>query len=109
MKIRNGFVSNSSSSSFLCNFCGRQETGYDLALSEAEMLECQNGHCFCQDEMIGGYEEELFEDYENRYSVEEKYCPVCNRKKEMQKDPEYNEYKKLWEKFNHVDPEGRIA
>ena len=109
MKIRNGFVSNSSSSSFICGFCGRTEIGYDLSIGEAEMLECVHGHCFCQHEMIGGYQESMFENYDNRYEVPEQYCPICNRKKEMEKDNEYAEYKRLYEKFNGVTPEGLIS
>jgi len=39
MKIRQGFVSNSSSSSFTCDVCGEEVSGYDVCLSEAEMSE----------------------------------------------------------------------
>jgi hypothetical protein len=46
MKIRNGFVSNSSSSSFTCAVCGDEQSGMDLCLSECEMFECTNGHTF---------------------------------------------------------------
>ena len=46
MKIRNGFVSNSSSSSFICNYCGYIESGYDSFLSDFEMCNCENGHTF---------------------------------------------------------------
>ena len=48
MKIRNGFVSNSSSSSFICDVCGQDVSGWDMSLSEAEMYECENGHIFCE-------------------------------------------------------------
>ncbi|MBU2515918.1 hypothetical protein KJ966_31760 [bacterium] len=48
MKIRNGFVSNSSSSSFVCNICGETESGWDLSLSEADMMMCEHGHVFCK-------------------------------------------------------------
>ena len=48
MKIRNGFVSNSSSSSFICSFCGTVEAGYDMSLSDANMVECINGHYICE-------------------------------------------------------------
>jgi hypothetical protein len=51
MKIRNGFVSNSSSSSFTCTVCGDTQEGWDICLSEAEMSECVNGHVFCNDHM----------------------------------------------------------
>ena len=46
MKIRNGFVSNSSSSSFICDVCGHVESGWDMSMSE--MYECTNGHTFCE-------------------------------------------------------------
>jgi len=49
MKIRQGFVSNSSSSSFTCDVCGEEVSGWDVCLSEAEMSECVNGHVFCND------------------------------------------------------------
>jgi hypothetical protein len=47
MKVRHGFVSNSSSSSFICDLCGTVESGYDASLSDVEMCECENGHTLC--------------------------------------------------------------
>jgi len=49
MKIRNGFVSNSSSSSFTCDVCGTTESGMDATPGEFDMSECVNGHTFCND------------------------------------------------------------
>lgn len=46
MKFRKDFVTNSSSSSYVCEICGRTESGWDMGLSEAEMMECVNGHSF---------------------------------------------------------------
>lgn len=46
MKIRNGFISNSSSSSFICNVCGGVESGYDESMQELGMQICEHGHCF---------------------------------------------------------------
>lgn len=46
MKIRTGFVSNSSSSSFVCEITGTVESGMDLSLEDAGMYECINGHIF---------------------------------------------------------------
>ena len=52
MKFRSSFVTNSSSSSFVCEICGHVESGWDIGLSEAGMYECINGHVFCQDEAL---------------------------------------------------------
>ena len=41
MKIRTSFVSNSSSSSFMCKVCGEMESGWDLTLTQAHMSECE--------------------------------------------------------------------
>ena len=51
-KFRKDFVTNSSSSSFVCEICGRTESGWDMGLDEADMMECVNGHIFCCDEAL---------------------------------------------------------
>ncbi len=48
MKIRKGFVSNSSSTNFTCEICGEDISGMDLGLEDAEMYQCENGHRICQ-------------------------------------------------------------
>ena len=53
MKYRKDFVTNSSSSSFVCDICGRDESGMDMSLSDAGMYECENGHTFCDKHFIG--------------------------------------------------------
>lgn len=52
MKFRKDFVTNSSSSSYVCEICGRTESGWDLCLSDCEMMQCVNGHVFCCDEAL---------------------------------------------------------
>ena len=52
MKFRKSFVTNSSSSSYVCEICGRTESGWDLGLGDCEMMECINGHIFCNDEAL---------------------------------------------------------
>lgn len=49
MKIRKGFVSNSSSSSFICEVCGNVESGYDMSYDDADFAQCENGHVMCRD------------------------------------------------------------
>ena len=50
MKIRNGFVSNSSSSSFTCDICYTKQEGMDweLSLETAGMVEFTSGDCCCE-------------------------------------------------------------
>ena len=52
MKFRKDFVTNSSSSSYVCEICGRTESGFDLSLSDADMMACVNGHAFCCEEAL---------------------------------------------------------
>lgn len=96
MKTRIGFVSNSSSSSYICGVCGNKESGWDLCLDDAGMVECVNGHTFCTDHRIcakndeskcddcdhdkecDACEEEFDnDDGESFYDLPESQCPLC--------------------------------
>lgn len=105
MKIRNGFVSNSSSSSFVCDITGADYTAMDAGLEDAEMYTCEEGHTFVDEYLIGDPEGdfeqwhedndidineveykspewnksvEIWGNYEGgRYEVPSKYCPLC--------------------------------
>jgi hypothetical protein len=71
MKIRRGFVSNSSSSSFLCDICGNIEEVYD---GESEgWSQCKEGHT---------WEDECFksDSEEHHNEVEPEKCPICSMK-----------------------------
>lgn len=73
MKIRTGFVANSSSSSFVCDVygCGGIWECYD----EAGMFECENNHTFCQSDVSEELCEKLKEYEEGDIPASE--CPLC--------------------------------
>lgn len=52
MKIRIGFVSNSSSTSFTCQVYGSTESGMDMSMSDAGMVKCENGHTICESHIL---------------------------------------------------------
>lgn len=52
MKVRNGFVSNSSSSSFVCQVCGEIESGFDSSYSEFGMVQCFEEHVLHKDHIL---------------------------------------------------------
>lgn len=81
MKYRKGFVTNSSSSSFICDVCGATESGMDMGLEEANMYECVNGHVFCESHLLPAGEpvEDADDDFD-RYEAPEIRCPICQFK-----------------------------
>lgn len=80
MKVRNGFVSNSSTSSFVCDVCGEVEADRDLCISDAGMVQCKNGHTFhypiCDKDVAARVKVPEDIDYDN-YEFPEEYCPIC--------------------------------
>lgn len=59
MKIRKGFISNSSSSSFICDICGTMDSGYDCAPHELGFAKLPCGHLICMEEVINLPDEEF--------------------------------------------------
>jgi hypothetical protein len=73
MKIRNGFVSNSSSSSFVCQICSASKTGFDCSAEELGFVVCENDHTFCESHLT---KDKKFTD-EDDYYVSSECCPIC--------------------------------
>ena len=59
MKIRTNFVSNSSSSSFVCEVCGEAYGGWDATLEDANMCECVHDHVMCTQHLIDKFEDSI--------------------------------------------------
>lgn len=84
MKIRQGFVSNSSSSSYICTVCRETYSGWDASLRDAEMRQCEKGHTFCEAHLLGEAgpdEDEESGDLWNEefiYETRSERCPICN-------------------------------
>ena len=88
MKKRLGFISNSSSSSFICD-CGHGISHYDGVTLEDDGIEkCENGHYFCPDCNSGTDSNNHFikvnrdEEYDGFSKLLKKeYCPYCTLEK----------------------------
>lgn len=87
MKTRNGFVSNSSSSSFVCEVCGTLESGWDAGPSDFDMIECNNRkyeHCLCEKHIVVPDDKDLHEDCIDDdddwcgTALRAEFCPLCN-------------------------------
>jgi hypothetical protein len=73
MKYRLDFVTNSSSSSYICEICGEEETSWD---TPSWLKYCVHEHAFCEDHLEENYEV----DSEESYYVSENSCPICTFK-----------------------------
>lgn len=85
MKIRQGFVSNSSSSSFVCCITGETESGYDASSRELGFVTCENYHMFLESNLkkYGITTPEFLcndEDDESEIYLRKEDCPVCTLK-----------------------------
>lgn len=105
-KLRLGFVSNSSSSSFICDVCGYETSGWDMCLGEAEMFECENGHTCCYEHLLSdNITPELIQKLYNRlinysYVTEEEIKEYCEKYEIDINNLTFENIKELYEKFS---------
>lgn len=86
MKIRNGFVSNSSSSSFVCEVCGDTFEAYNEGPSYFDLVICQDQqHLFCKAHALNPNEDGSYTIYEDDTDdgeprIDSIHCPICQMK-----------------------------
>lgn len=85
MKIRFGFVSNSSSSSYVCEVCGNAESGWDAGAAECGMYTCSDHtHIFCMEHAIG--DAKNVDNDESDNTIDSESCPICQLKNIISSD-----------------------
>jgi hypothetical protein len=85
MKFRKGFVSNSSSSSFVCCITGEIESGMDVSYEDMGFAACCHGHEFMRDFLIKDAEDVDYDDIDES-EVPEECCPICSFKELARED-----------------------
>ena len=90
MKIRVGFVSNSSSSSFVCEVCGDSYESYDEGISNFGLVMCEDhDHLFCEAHRINPKEDKdtmtwnvytMIEYDGDDDRIDSIHCPICQLK-----------------------------
>jgi len=112
MKVRLGFVSNSSSSSFVCEVCGDSFESYDEGPAHFGLVMCEgHDHLFCEAHRINPKEDKdtmtwnvytMIEHDGDDDRIDSIHCPICQLKvitKDMVLD--YSLYK-LGTKYNNI-------
>jgi hypothetical protein len=72
MKQGLGFVSNSSTSSYICILCGNIEGGWDASPKDLGFYECDCEHMICEEHMIP-----KDVDADEDEDAPDQRCPIC--------------------------------
>jgi hypothetical protein len=86
MKFKLDFITNSSSSSYICDVSGEIFSERDASLSDFDLVQCQNGHTFLSDYLIRNGDEDIEYTDEDEEYVAEKHCPICQFKRVKKED-----------------------
>jgi hypothetical protein len=92
MRFRTDFVTNSSSSSFVCEICNEAEGGYDLSISDTHFLMCEAGHTFCIGHLSNAEIESFCEKIIKDNSFNNNYSEMISTLLEEYKNIEGNYY-----------------
>lgn len=108
MKYHLYFISNSSSSSFICDVCNQTFSGWDASPSEFDhhcfYESC--GHTVCNDKLLPSTIDIEADDYDE-YSDSTR-CPICQFKKIAHDDIISYLIKKDYKSINEVEEEIRL-
>lgn len=87
MKLRSGFVSNSSSSSYICEVCGDTFEAYDEGIAHFDLVMCEgHEHLFCEEHAVNanideeGHEAFTMYEGDGDDRIDSKHCPICQLK-----------------------------
>lgn len=84
MKFRKDFVTNSSSSSYICEICGNNESAWDASLSELGFRDCEHGHIYCESHAMNPTVDEFINNVKAYYN-NDKYMSEEDKANEISK------------------------
>lgn len=74
MKIRYDFVTNSSSTSYICEICRESQGGFEASLEELGFIKCDNEHIICRCHIEDNFDmdyikQEIIKNYEKEHGI----------------------------------------